>query len=616
MDKTAHKLFYARLKKYTVTLLSIIMLPLVASAYTIDQAIQHTITTHPDILSEIASAQAAQSDIAVARGGLYPTVDISGGIGKETTDNPATRASGNHMVTLTRREGDAIIRQLLFDGGNVINQVVQNKANYVTSKFQINEAKELLAFQAAQAFLNVLRNQELMVIARRDVAAHQDLYEKVTKRFKAGAGRKSEVQLASSRLALAMSRMIRAQGLMRDAEDIYRQIIGLEPDKSLKLEKVEKTVPKSSIEAQRMAMLTSPTVAATESEIASKKAEIKIAKSEFWPTIALELSTTQQDQLDGVVGHNNDYQAMLRMNYNIFNGGSDKASVSAASQRAVSAQHDSANVRRTVKQDVALSWNDLQAEINRVPYLKQHKDESYNVSIAYTKQFKLGQRTLFDLLNSATEYFNSWSSYVDGVYDAKIARYRLLASIGILAKSTSGSTQHNIIAHKPLKRMQDNKKTYSAPVKKVSRDTTKMAGTTVAAGKTSTEAVVATSSVAAKPMKHASAKTTSTSAQKNAVIVSANPQDLARGDYYVVQLAAVHDTTHIKSLIEKNHLQGQVKFYHKAQKTPGKNDIHFVEYGHYSSKKEAEIAVINLPETFLSLNPTIINIKEVAKKIA
>ena len=74
--------------------------------------------------------------------------------------------------------------------------------------------------------------------------------------------------------------------------------------------------------------------------------------------------------------------------------------------------------------------NDLQIAKDSLMYLKQHRDESLVVSNAYVKQFQLGQRTLFDLLNAQAEYYEASIRYIDGQYNLKVGSYRLLANHG------------------------------------------------------------------------------------------------------------------------------------------------------------------------------------------
>ena len=51
---------------------------------------------------------------------------------------------------------------------------------------------------------------------------------------------------------------------------------------------------------------------------------------------------------------------------------------------------------------------------------------------AYREQFKLGQRTLLDLLDTENEHFSSTRQYIEAKYDYYESQYRILNSMGVL----------------------------------------------------------------------------------------------------------------------------------------------------------------------------------------
>ena len=135
-----------KLKRLRLTsALAALLLTSAASAANIQDAVHQTLSTHPNVLGAQAAEKAARYDVNQAKGEYLPSVDIEGGIGKEHSDNPATRASGNHGRTLTRQESAIVASQLIFDGGNVMNTIRQRKSDLETSKFQLSETQERFA---------------------------------------------------------------------------------------------------------------------------------------------------------------------------------------------------------------------------------------------------------------------------------------------------------------------------------------------------------------------------------------------------------------------------------------------------------------------------------------
>lgn len=418
------------------------------ASVSMQNAIQQSISTHPQVLGAKSREQASQQEVRAAWGGYLPRVDLTGAIGWERSDNPATRATERSHRDLTRKESNILLSQLLFDGWRVSNLVKQAKANNLTSRYQIAETQENLAFQASQAYLNVLRHRNLVSVAAKEVNAHKETVEKVRRRLVAGAGRKSELTLAESRLALTEARYKQAKGRLLDANDTYIQVVGVPVSSQLFIPNLP-IIPNSLSQAQTIAMQINPSIAAVEAEYAGHQAAVGVAKSNFYPRITADLSYGYNENLDGVKGHSEDINALIRGSYNIYHGGSDLAATRSAVFRKQDTQYAIEDIRRMVREEVALAWNGLMTAKNRLTDLRSHRDKSKEVLIAYRKQFKLGQRTLFDLLNAEIEYYDAWEGFIDGEFNVRVQTYRLLSSMGTLVPKLFGGYENVILQTAP-----------------------------------------------------------------------------------------------------------------------------------------------------------------------
>ncbi len=156
----------------------------------------------------------------------------------------------------------------------------------------------------------------------------------------------------------------------------------------------------------------------------------KQARGSYHPRFDLEIGATRNEDTDGIVGENNDETAVIRMSYNLFRGGADKARVNEAEAREFAARETVRSIRRAVEEDVTLIWNELQDILQRLEYLEAHVKSTEEVLVVYNEQLSLGKRTLLDLLDIQNELLRARVAYISGQYSAKLARYRVLASTG------------------------------------------------------------------------------------------------------------------------------------------------------------------------------------------
>ena len=180
------------------------------------------------------------------------------------------------------------------------------------------------------------------------------------------------------------------------------------------------------------ALAAHPSVRAAEREVQAAQADRESARARLSPRLNLELGTSRNRDLDGVRGPNEDRFAMLRLRANIFRGGADEARMREVEARFDEAMAGLGRARNDVERDLRQAWHGLRAGRERMPSLANHAQASAQVVEAYRMQFKIGQRSLLDVLNSEAERYNAQAAALNGVYAVSADELRLLAAIGKL----------------------------------------------------------------------------------------------------------------------------------------------------------------------------------------
>ena len=134
-------------------------------------------------------------------------------------------------------------------------------------------------------------------------------------------------------------------------------------------------------------------------------------------------------------GHSNEWQAMLRMRYNLFAGGSNKADLESKSYQVNQALDIRNNALRVLNEDLGLSWNALKNAREQLPIAREYVEYSTRVRESYQKQFSIGERTLLDLLDSENELFTAARRLTDLRYSELFTQYRIKATMGELLRS-------------------------------------------------------------------------------------------------------------------------------------------------------------------------------------
>ena len=92
---------------------------------------------------------------------------------------------------------------MVFDGFATSNEVKRHEARTNAKAFSVFGRSEITALNAVEAYLNVLRQQELLELAKENLLIHQKTHDQITLRSERGIGKRADSDQATGRLALA-----------------------------------------------------------------------------------------------------------------------------------------------------------------------------------------------------------------------------------------------------------------------------------------------------------------------------------------------------------------------------------------------------------------------------
>jgi len=402
---------------------------------TLKEAVETAFKTSPDILLENARTQASDAAVRRAQAGYLPKIDLSAGVGRERTDNATTRAAGG-SATLWRRERALTLTQMLFDGNAVGSEVARTQATADAAAFRAAGTADQIALKVVEHYIEVLRLNELLVLTRDNVTAHEKVNDQISLRASSGVGRRADQDQAEARLALARSNFVAAQANLREAEINFKRYVGALPKGlTLPAEPNANLLPQGIEEIVERALQNSPLRMQAKADVEAATAQFNASRSLHSPRLDLELGASRNDNIAGSRGGSDATYGMLRMRFNIFNGGADDARIAQNKMQIVEAEEIVRRTEYQLEQNARLAWSAYQGANDRMPNLKLHADSSTATRDAYGKQFSIGQRSLLDLLDTENEYFTAQSDYVNGKYVSLFARYRLLAETGKLVET-------------------------------------------------------------------------------------------------------------------------------------------------------------------------------------
>ena len=422
-----------KLLALTASVLSATMLMSSASAQSLTEAVDKTIQSNPNILTESNRRLSVDKTIDQARAGYYPQVDLNLGIGRERAENNST-APGHR--TLTRGEAGLTASQMLYDGFATKSSVEQSQSQAESAGYRVFDTAETTSLRAVQVYLDVLRRQDLLKLTEANLESHDQILSQIQQRNDSGVGNSADLEQTRGRLALSQANLTSSKGNLQDAMSSYKRVVGNMPESPVDpgLECCDKA-PATLDDALLIAYHQHPALRSAMAQHEAALAQEQGAEAPFHPRVDLELSTRADNNLDGDKGHEKEILAMVRMRYNLLNGGADKARLEETGFISEQAREEANIAMRDIEQDVRLAWNALDNLSHQLPILEQRMKSAKQTREAYQQQFNLGQRTLLDLLDTENEVLTSSSDYTNAYYDHLYACYWLAETMGKLLEN-------------------------------------------------------------------------------------------------------------------------------------------------------------------------------------
>lgn len=404
-----------------------------ASAMSLQEAVQSSLQSYPTIQQALAGRQAIESDLGVAKSRYLPSIDFELNYGREWSNNPTTRArTGSDDTWLNRRDSALTLSQSLLDGGARQGEVERQEALLKGAGFNLKDVSETLAADVVFAYIDVVRHRETLKLAQENLQVHARILEDVRRRVDGGQSGIGDLQQASSREANARARIAEVQQEYDTAKIRFNRLVGRMPDGLSRPKFDDKQLPGSVDEAIRLALENNPLVHRSQAQVDAAKADQQTARSGYYPNLDFELRATDNYDIDGTYGKNQDMTALLKLSMNLYRGGADTAREKAAIERHSETLSSLAENRRQIEEEVRGAWSARERQDEEVLGRFDQVMSNGQVVETYRQEFEVGQRDLLDLLDSENELYVSRTQLLAAESSALYARYLLLATMGML----------------------------------------------------------------------------------------------------------------------------------------------------------------------------------------
>ncbi|NTV45833.1 MAG: TolC family protein [Chlorobiales bacterium] len=184
----------------------------------------------------------------------------------------------------------------IFNGFSDIAALKQSLNNEQASTFSLKRAKEQIAFDVSQAYLQVLLNQELLRIAKENLNSSKDQLRKTSEQAKIGARPIADLYQQEATVSTNESSVITAENTLRNSKIVLLQRLRIDPSGEYTFTEPETDTTRLGSEYQDINLLTASALE-KRSDIKSSEQSLKAydwavtqAWSGYYPQLNLNFS--------------------------------------------------------------------------------------------------------------------------------------------------------------------------------------------------------------------------------------------------------------------------------------------------------------------------------------
>ena len=425
---------------FGIVVASFVGAPFSAHALTLREAVTQALTTNPEILQAAQNREAVEFELRQARGLYLPTLDLEGSVGVRRLDNPSRRTLGTAAQDLYPMDVGLSLKQTLFDGGARRSEVEAQAARVDGASFRVLERSEAVALAVTQEYLEILLQAEIIAAARENAGFHQQILGDIQQSVAGGALTDADRIQGQERLLSASARLKEASEELEAAKIRFQRLVGVPLGTPKYPGSVAKMLPRSVDAAIALARENNPRIAAAGADVDAADSSVRGANAAFLPTLSLEGRARVGTDIDGSTGYASDLEAKVVARWSLYRGGRDVAAKQERIRRAGEQRQVLSQIHREVEEAIRDAWNERTKRAEIAGLLREQASTNARLVSSYREQFRVGERSLLDVLSAQNTRFNTAVLAQTAAYASLFAEYRLLAATGKLASTLSVAT--------------------------------------------------------------------------------------------------------------------------------------------------------------------------------
>ncbi len=413
---------------------------------TLEQARQIALERNLNVAQAQNNVEAAQASVMAATGDYLPTLSASGGWTRNQTEGPLPVGGvliPNTKTVFNNFSTSLNLNYTVFNGFAREGNYTRSSANAIATEHRAARTRQSIVFQVEAAYLNVLRNEQLVKVSEENLKRDQRQLERITESNRVGALSRADVYRQQSQVAADELSLITAQNNYNKAKADLLALIGLDvnDDYTIADPSISSEITPSELESSaeqysnfqelaRRALEKRPDYLGASETVRSADGGISAARSGYFPSVSAFAGYGFSNRVLSRLTENKSLNWGLNLRWTLFDGFATNEALQAAYVEKKNAELSLQQTERNINVEVKKALLDLEAarkayEVSQKGLLSAIEDRK----IA-EERYNLGAGTLLDLLTANAGLVSAQANKVNAVYDFIIAKRNVEYVVG------------------------------------------------------------------------------------------------------------------------------------------------------------------------------------------
>ena len=386
--------------------------------------------------AERKNLESAKQSKKISRSEFLPSLTIERNQTSTTSTNKVSQSGGVLSDSNLDTESKSItLEQKIFSGFKGINTFKKSELETKKASLKLKKVEQQTILDTASAYFDLIYKSKSEKFNLSNVNLLERQFESDNARLQKGEITLTDLAQSESSLAGANADLIKAKTEFFSSKSNFERVIGEKVPKIDTLsEKIIIDLPTSLTDSLDKANTSNLDLLISKIDYEISKKNLSIEKSRLSPSASINISKTENKDLNSTIDEKNDETVKATITWPIFKGGENISTIKKSTFDKQRAQLIFQDTKNKVSIETSNSWSNYQSSKSVLAATQAQLKAAEIANEGITLEYDSGNtRTTLELIQSRSLLLNARISFAKAERDFIISQFELVNQIGSLS---------------------------------------------------------------------------------------------------------------------------------------------------------------------------------------